>query len=307
MLKKNLPVILLRGLILLPNNDIRLEFDNDISRNIIDVAEMFHDNELLVVSTKDYSEDLPRIEDLPHIGVISKVTHKMELPNGKTRVIIEGDRRANVCEYLNLNHANDVLESIIEDIEEIRISEEDEEINLRKLNYEIKNYVKNIPYISNIYNHTLMFKDGRIYAAREGEAYSNFFDTIQPYWMTLVCDGITSDGNAFPADKVFNNIEYRADCFNPNGIDSVINEPVFDKKAAWNGYQMYKEFDIDAVRKFNTWRVQLPRATYNINGVLTTTRDRIRNPFCYIKLINRNRRITDRMIIHDLAVYFDIK
>ncbi len=149
MLKKNLPVILLRGLILLPNNDIRLEFDNDISRNIIDVAEMFHDNELLVVSTKDYSEDLPRIEDLPHIGVISKVTHKMELPNGKTRVIIEGDRRANVCEYLNLNHANDVLESIIEDIEEIRISEEDEEINLRKLNYEIKNYVKNIPYISN--------------------------------------------------------------------------------------------------------------------------------------------------------------
>jgi ATP-dependent Lon protease len=149
MLKKNLPVILLRGLILLPNNDIRLEFDNDISRNIIDVAEMFHDNELLVVSTKDYSEDLPRIEDLPHIGVISKVTHKMELPNGKTRVIIEGDRRANVCEYLNLNHANDVLESIIEDIEEIRINEEDEEINLRKLNYEIKNYVKNIPYISN--------------------------------------------------------------------------------------------------------------------------------------------------------------
>ena len=166
---------------------------------------------------------------------------------------------------------------------------------------------ENIPYISNIYNHTLMFKDGRIYAAREGEVYSNFFDIVKPYWMTLVCDGRTNDGNAFPADKVFNNIEYRADCFNPNGIDSVINEPVFDKKAAWNGYQMYKEFDIDAVRKFNTWRVQLPRATYNINGVLTTTRDRIRNPFCYIKLINRNRRITDRMIIHDLAVYFDIK
>ena len=94
-----------------------------------------------------------------------------------------------------------------------------------------------------------------------------------------------------------------------------INLPVFDKKAAYNGYQMYKEFPLDGIRKFNTWRVQLPRATYDINGTLTTTRDRIRNPFCYIKLKQTNTNpettsgsiISDRMILHDLAVYYDMK
>ena len=37
-MKQNLPVLLLKELILLPSNDIRLEFDNDISSSIIDVA-----------------------------------------------------------------------------------------------------------------------------------------------------------------------------------------------------------------------------------------------------------------------------
>ena len=38
--ENQLPVILLRGLVLLPHNEIRLEFDNDESKNIIDVAEL---------------------------------------------------------------------------------------------------------------------------------------------------------------------------------------------------------------------------------------------------------------------------
>lgn len=163
-----------------------------------------------------------------------------------------------------------------------------------------------VPYMVNIGPHTLMWKNG-IWAARELDSYSKFFGYKKPYWITLVCDGMTADGNAFPADKVFNNIEYRADTFNPDGLGSLINEPVFNKKAAWNGYQMYKEFNIDAVRKFSMWRVQLPRATYNMNGVLTTTRDRIRNPFCYIKLLNDTDSNSNRMILHDLAVYFDMK
>lgn len=159
-----------------------------------------------------------------------------------------------------------------------------------------------------------------IWAARENDYHCcEFFGHYKPYWMTLVCDGMTADGNAFPADKVFNNIEYRADVFDRiTGLPRVdINLPVFDMKAAYNGYQAYREFPIDGVRKFNTWRVQLPRATYYDNGQFVTTRDRIRNPFCYIKLGNTNgtdkenfpntEPLPNRMILHDLAVYFDMK
>ena len=113
MIKTNLPVILLKGIVLLPNNDIRLEFNNDDSKIIIDVAELFHDNEILVVSNIKLSDKHPDTKDLPKIGVVARITHKMELPNGKVRVIITGQTRAKIHEYLNLNNNFEVLESIL--------------------------------------------------------------------------------------------------------------------------------------------------------------------------------------------------
>lgn len=149
MIKTNLPVIILRGIVLLPNNDIRLEFDNDDSKNVIDVSEMFHDNELLVVSQINPLEEKPEIDELPSIGVISKISHKMELPNGKIRLTITGIKRAAVHEYLNLNRNDEVLESIISKISINDINEEENSIIIRKLYHELEGYIKLVPYISN--------------------------------------------------------------------------------------------------------------------------------------------------------------
>lgn len=181
-----------------------------------------------------------------------------------------------------------------------------------------------VPYMANIGQHLMMFKNGNFWAARESTLHSHFFGEYKPYWMTVVCDGAeasTQDdlqagrtrANAFILDKVFNNVEYRADIF--DRVSSVpradINLPIFSDIAAWNGYQIYKEFPIDSVRKFNIWRAPLPRATYSdSNGNLYTNRDRIRNPFCYIKLVNNNpigMPTGHRAILHDLVVYYDVK
>lgn len=149
MIKTNLPVILLKGIVLLPNNDIRLEFNNDDSRNIIDVAELFHDNEMLVISNIKLSEKNPNTKDLPRIGVIGKITHRMELPNGKTRVIISGQNRANVHDYLNLNNSFEVLESILSNINDEVLDEKEEIATIKKLYYEVETCVKTIPKMSN--------------------------------------------------------------------------------------------------------------------------------------------------------------
>lgn len=149
MIKTNLPVIILRGIVLLPNNDIRLEFDQDDSKNIIDVAELFHDNTILVVSSEDPLEEHPDRQELPKIGVVSKIKHKMELPNGKTRVVISGIKRASIFEYLNLNNTSEVLESIVTNITEEKIDEKEEHVIIRKLNREIEEYIKSVPYMSN--------------------------------------------------------------------------------------------------------------------------------------------------------------
>ena len=49
MIKTNLPVMILRGVILIPHSELRLEFDNDMNKDVIEVAELFHDNKLLIV------------------------------------------------------------------------------------------------------------------------------------------------------------------------------------------------------------------------------------------------------------------
>lgn len=149
MIKTNLPVILLRGLILLPNNEIRLEFDNDLSKNIIDVAELFHDNMLLVVSSSNPLEEIPEEKDLSNIGVVSKIVNKIELPNGKTRVIIKGLSRAYINEYLNLKHPSEVLESIVTNIEEEKVDPKMEKVMINKIKRELEIYIKKISYSSN--------------------------------------------------------------------------------------------------------------------------------------------------------------
>ena len=149
MIKTELPVIILRGIILLPNNDIRLEFENDISKNIIDVAELFHDSKVLIISKEDPLEESLDLKELPKIGVVARISHKMELPNGKTRLVISGLKRANVVEFLNNDKNEDILEAIIEEVIPKEIDNYQEQALIKKLHRELEYYTKTIPYVSN--------------------------------------------------------------------------------------------------------------------------------------------------------------
>ena len=148
MVKADLPVILLKGIVLLPNNELRLEFDNEESKNIIDLSELFHENHILVVSSSDPLEESPDKKELPKIGIISEITRKIELPNGNVRVVIKGIERAEVFEYLNLNK-RDVLEAIVSSLEVEEIDEKTATAMVRKLYRELETYIKRVPYMSN--------------------------------------------------------------------------------------------------------------------------------------------------------------
>ncbi len=139
--KYNLPVILLKGIVLLPQNTLKLEFDNkNIDNNVIDMALLFHNGYILVVS--EYSSS-----NIPKIGILSKIENNIKLPNGNIRVDIKGLRRVRTLEFLNPNKIKEPLESIVSEIELKKI--DNEEIIINKLMKEIKSYIKNIPYISN--------------------------------------------------------------------------------------------------------------------------------------------------------------
>lgn len=146
-MKKNLPVLLLKDLILLPNSEIRLEFDNDISKAIIDVAEIFHESQIMIITRDNPLEEQVDIKDLPKIGIIGKIVHKLELPNGKTRVVINGLRRAYINEYIQPEE--DIMEVILSEIPVEEIPSDITMGMVRKLYHELEKYIKNVPYVSN--------------------------------------------------------------------------------------------------------------------------------------------------------------
>lgn len=142
----NLPVIVLKGLILLPHNEIRLEFDDEVSKSLIDISSVFHNNKILVVNCFNALDDEFDISKLPKLAILGKIKNKIVLPNGKTRVTIVGVKRVSVDNYF---YVDDVIEASMIDMEKEIISMDILTATKRKVRYEIDNCIKTIPTISN--------------------------------------------------------------------------------------------------------------------------------------------------------------
>ena len=145
MVKTNLPVILLRGAILLPYCDFRLELSSDIDKSVLKLAEEYYDSNILIVSPSNPIEENIEIDKLPKIGTIAKISMKMDIGN-ITRVVLEGVNRAKIVEY---HSDNDILNAVITSTTQFAMSPVDETALIRKLLRRVESYVSKVPYISN--------------------------------------------------------------------------------------------------------------------------------------------------------------
>ena len=109
-------------------------------------------------------------------------------------------------------------------------------------------------------------------------------------------------------DKVFTNIEYVADEYLPS---TEVDEPEilsqtnpFNELKVWNEYQFgscrlsEQVMPSDLKKKFRIWRANIPRDEKSKFKL-----DRIRNPWCYISLIN-NPNNTNKMVFHQIDVKY---
>lgn len=108
---ENLPVLLLKKLVLLPYQEVRLELKMELGKKIIDKSINNYNNKLLVVSPTNTFESSPSASDLPNVGVIAKIKSSLELPNGNYRVIITGITRVIIKNYKNYETDSDMLEA----------------------------------------------------------------------------------------------------------------------------------------------------------------------------------------------------
>lgn len=135
---ENLPVILLNGTILMPYGEIKVEFSDEASKNIVDEATYFHNNKVLVVTSNS--------NNMPKIGTLATIVKKLELPSGQVRATIKGLERISVIEYINLE---DSLESIVSKIDIPSINNDEEQAIIKKLLKEVELYTEKVPYMSN--------------------------------------------------------------------------------------------------------------------------------------------------------------
>lgn len=143
----NIPVILLKNLVILPNQEIKLELNNVISGKAINDASSNFKSEILVVAPMDVLEEEPSVDDLPKVGVIAKIKNKID-NDGVIEIKLRGLKRVAVNKYYQEKN-NDVLYSEVMYIDLPSLVEEEENAILRKLVDILKKYINISKGISN--------------------------------------------------------------------------------------------------------------------------------------------------------------
>lgn len=144
--KNLLPVLILREMVLFPSRELRIEFDTMEDKQLLSLIESCYQGNMLVVTPVDFLETNFEIGELPFLGVEAKLKLKMEMPNGKTRIILEGLERRRVLEY-HIEDQTYMADSTFFGEEDMDPKEE--AAYARSLLKQLHQYIKQVPYISN--------------------------------------------------------------------------------------------------------------------------------------------------------------
>ena len=148
-MKKNLPVMLLKGTVLLPFQDVRLDLNSDVSSKVIDLAMQKHTSNILIVCPKNPFEESPDISDLPSVGVVGKIKSKLDLQNGNIRIVVSGIKRVKIVEYINEKEDGDILKAHFTEVDLPKFDEVEETTLRRKLVELLNEYIECSSCISN--------------------------------------------------------------------------------------------------------------------------------------------------------------
>ena len=135
---RRLPLLPLRGMIVFPFMIIHLDVGRDRSVAALEEA-MVRDRQILLVAQKNAETDEPGEQDLYGVGTIAEVRQLLKLPGGALRVLVEGQKRAVIEGYEELEKFAEV--AVAEYAEVVEESMEMEALT-RAVVHEFEQWVK---------------------------------------------------------------------------------------------------------------------------------------------------------------------
>ena len=139
--KEKLRVLIINDMVIFPNNEVRIEYDKNFDKQM---SETFDYDDELILIVNPIDESNVDIMSLPNYGVLGRIKLKLNVPNGKTRVVLEGLKRVEITNYV---FDNKNYEANYNDIPIMTNPDEDNYINI--LIKHLENYIDKVPYIGN--------------------------------------------------------------------------------------------------------------------------------------------------------------
>ena len=142
--REKLLVLIINDMVIFPNNEIRIEYDNTFDKPMINIIDKLDNDLMLIVNPIEESEDLS-LTNLPSYGTLGRLKLKMNVPNGKTRVVIEGLKRVEISNYSREDEQ--FFYADYKELHQEATSEEKDYYNI--LVKSLERYIERVPYMSN--------------------------------------------------------------------------------------------------------------------------------------------------------------
>jgi ATP-dependent Lon protease len=134
----NIPVLPLRDVVVFPHMVIPLFVGRRKSIRALEQA-METGKQIMLVAQKSASDDDPTPESIHTIGTIASILQLLKLPDGTVKVLVEGERRAVVQNYLD---TEDYFSAQVALLEALPLTDKEGEALMRSVLNEFDQYVK---------------------------------------------------------------------------------------------------------------------------------------------------------------------
>lgn len=133
-----MPVLALRDVVVYPHMVIPLFVGREKSIRCLEAA-MEKDKQIFLVAQKDASEDNPEPADIHSVGTVATILQLLKLPDGTVKVLVEGNVRGEIGEYVQTDTFF-VADVICQ--EDVNLSDHEQEVLIRSATSQFEGYVK---------------------------------------------------------------------------------------------------------------------------------------------------------------------